>query len=998
MEMVGMVKKFMMGTEELKDENKALQSMEDILPAPGTEQATVMSEIKAEESTVSESLAEKSAASECIPLQAEAVKVDSASPNVARKIKKARRKRKKNRQLSQDKNDAKVEVNGDDCKMVLSDLGNTSGISAITSTAETVNEGEQNSIKTSSQQRKKKKRKNRKNKSMASQDKGVEVQIVNALNSDLISISPKVPNDNEGNLSSTSVRGIGINDNCENAVASVGIIDGNNAVSFSSVANTESSAKSVNAERRKRRRRNRKLKLLASQASGETDLQSTIDSNCSVINLNVSAEPNNNEGSLNVNKVEGSGPQEKTHSQKRRRKRKANNIVSVGAADTADAIKDSTENNDHNIKKMKLSPVGEDGNSSLLTVEGSTPNQQNKNKRNRNRNRRAKKRLKAKLQKNADLLAASQGNKEENGSNFNSRVKVDEENDGIIADAINTSPQPQQQDNNQANKRKKRRNRKRNKRPVTQEQSKDPLDDATNQPQSVDNSQPFEDYGRTSCKKIKTDDRATTSFTGAIPSISIELNALYYSQAQKNEIREQWGQIKEDDMDKDAGLKLIKKPFTCCYAPNFLKNADVLEGVANELQAYEYNLKNNDLYKFSQTSDLKNATTPYIAGLRNFLYGDVRKWLIDVTGIPLNDTVDMGSSKYSYTDVLLCHDDELEGRRIAYILYLVPPWEKQDGGSLDLFTTDEYKQPKDVVESLKPEWNSFAFFEVSPVSFHQVAEVLSQDKVRLSINGWFHGPPIERPPKYHAPCLPLEAPTHIEEEELYSWINPTYLDMNIQKEIRHKFRKDPQIELESFLSEDKYRELAEALRNKSLNWVKTGPANKQLFEVLKFDEAPDIIADCRNFLKSEALFLIISQLTGIKLHKLAPEDSDPDGSDMGEQNVKESSPRVSIDARRWSHGCYTLLRDDCIEKKSALDANLFINVSEKWSQEHGGFISYIVKDEDEELLTVTPRCNSLSLVYRDTETLCFTKHINSTVHQLGQQENTFNSFACVFYE
>ena len=32
------------------------------------------------------------------------------------------------------------------------------------------------------------------------------------------------------------------------------------------------------------------------------------------------------------------------------------------------------------------------------------------------------------------------------------------------------------------------------------------------------------------------------------------------------------------------------------------------------------------------------------------------------------------------TDVLLCHDDELEGRRIAFIFYLVPEWTKEDGG------------------------------------------------------------------------------------------------------------------------------------------------------------------------------------------------------------------------------------------------------------------------------------------------------------------------------
>ena len=34
-------------------------------------------------------------------------------------------------------------------------------------------------------------------------------------------------------------------------------------------------------------------------------------------------------------------------------------------------------------------------------------------------------------------------------------------------------------------------------------------------------------------------------------------------------------------------------------------------------------------------------------------------------------------------DVLLCHDDELEGRRIAFIFYLVPEWTKEDGGQYD---------------------------------------------------------------------------------------------------------------------------------------------------------------------------------------------------------------------------------------------------------------------------------------------------------------------------
>ena len=43
---------------------------------------------------------------------------------------------------------------------------------------------------------------------------------------------------------------------------------------------------------------------------------------------------------------------------------------------------------------------------------------------------------------------------------------------------------------------------------------------------------------------------------------------------------------------------------------------------------------------------------------------------------------------FSFSDTLLCHDDELEGRRIAYIFYLVSSWTEQDGGTLDLYNVD----------------------------------------------------------------------------------------------------------------------------------------------------------------------------------------------------------------------------------------------------------------------------------------------------------------------
>jgi Rps23 Pro-64 3,4-dihydroxylase Tpa1-like proline 4-hydroxylase len=52
-----------------------------------------------------------------------------------------------------------------------------------------------------------------------------------------------------------------------------------------------------------------------------------------------------------------------------------------------------------------------------------------------------------------------------------------------------------------------------------------------------------------------------------------------------------------------------------------------------------------------------------------------------------------------FEDYLLCHDDDIhgtvEGRRIAFIYYLVPEnWTDTDGGTLDLFATDGKKTKK----------------------------------------------------------------------------------------------------------------------------------------------------------------------------------------------------------------------------------------------------------------------------------------------------------------
>lgn len=56
-----------------------------------------------------------------------------------------------------------------------------------------------------------------------------------------------------------------------------------------------------------------------------------------------------------------------------------------------------------------------------------------------------------------------------------------------------------------------------------------------------------------------------------------------------------------------------------------------------------------------------------------------------------------------------------------------------------------------------------------------------------------------------------------------------------------------------------------------------------------------------------------------------------------------------MEAQRWGPGCYTLIRDDCVDSCAALDAFLYTNVSGQWTQQLGGHVTYLTKDEDEEV-------------------------------------------------
>ncbi|GCB61615.1 hypothetical protein scyTo_0012949 [Scyliorhinus torazame] len=376
---------------------------------------------------------------------------------------------------------------------------------------------------------------------------------------------------------------------------------------------------------------------------------------------------------------------------------------------------------------------------------------------------------------------------------------------------------------------------------------------------------------------------------------------------------------------------------------------------------------------------------------RKVLFEDFRTWLSDILGIKLESTVDLSCAKYEYTDVLLCHDDELEGRRIAFILYLVPEWGAGDGGTLDLYDADEHNQPQQIAKSLTPSWNTLVFFEVSPVSHHQVSEILSEEKCRLSVSGWFHGPSLARPPRYIESLSPRNPHIASDEEILYDWINPIYLDVSTQVHIQDEFEEKSEILLKNFFKNEKFELVCEALHSPEIKWKRRGPANKRSYDQAEEDGLPDILAKYNNdedeqedeLEESDGHEHACSSTEKGNKSGLTEDDQRKEGDKIGPNKVEmpgesPKNPSVPVcrgELRHWKNGHYTLIHDTNVENSEfALDLLLYCGCEED---------------------------NSLALIYRDKETLKFVKHINQRSNsqcKKTHEKRGFWDFSFVYYE
>lgn len=164
-----------------------------------------------------------------------------------------------------------------------------------------------------------------------------------------------------------------------------------------------------------------------------------------------------------------------------------------------------------------------------------------------------------------------------------------------------------------------------------------------------------------------------------------------------------------------------QKPFPHITVDNYIDVTELLEHIAKE----EFIHKKSDLFEFFQSQSLKDKDF-----VKNILK-QIKEELENATGETFSD-IDSHATNYEDTNFLLPHDDQLENRRYAYLLYLTDV-EEDEGGALALFDDT----CSEIVNKIQPKKARLAIFEVSDISYHCVEEVMG-DVQRIALGGWTH--------------------------------------------------------------------------------------------------------------------------------------------------------------------------------------------------------------------------------------------------------------------
>lgn len=349
--------------------------------------------------------------------------------------------------------------------------------------------------------------------------------------------------------------------------------------------------------------------------------------------------------------------------------------------------------------------------------------------------------------------------------------------------------------------------------------------------------------------------------------------------------------------------------------------------LAEEVTRLPFTHRRLDLHSIYQTVDFSELQLPpqcqaFVSYMNTTFKNIVEKSF----NIKLTHTT-MTASKYKKHDFLLCHDDQVEDRAIAFIFYLSHDWKPSDGGMLRFFRVEDGKPTHSYDKEIVPQFNTMAMFRVTDTSFHEVEEVYA-DKERLTINGWFHS--VKKPSEEDTSAEPFLRGT------LLSFQSKVYTDTPFSDFLNRDFQaitKPMQQELLDkshffmldALNKTVYGSLLKELSDiEDSKWILRGPADRRKYQTLEVNQdGNDILLDVvapqlQRFLKtlvSDSWIKTLQKITGME-YGILSEGFEP--------------PTSLIEIQKWRSGHYLLIGDNkTMFGLPYLEVSIFFGVNDK---------------------------------------------------------------------
>jgi Rps23 Pro-64 3,4-dihydroxylase Tpa1-like proline 4-hydroxylase len=134
-----------------------------------------------------------------------------------------------------------------------------------------------------------------------------------------------------------------------------------------------------------------------------------------------------------------------------------------------------------------------------------------------------------------------------------------------------------------------------------------------------------------------------------------------------------------------------------------------------------------------QLSSNRTVFPQFFSALRNNKF---KLFFEEVSGLELGSAPLINAYSYKPGDFLSHHTDDVKSKRLSFVFYLSPHWDRRFGGLLHLIDRNGG------VTEVDPDYNSLVIFDVAAKTKHFInpVEQCAGERARLTISGWFLSP------------------------------------------------------------------------------------------------------------------------------------------------------------------------------------------------------------------------------------------------------------------